>query len=251
VFPTLQLGPLSIQVPGLVLLIGLWIGLSLSEKRAKQRNENPSYLYNLVFIAIIAGIIGARLSYVINYPEAFSSNLWSFFSINPGLLDPFAGFLIGGAAGLIYAYRKNIPLWSLLDSLTPLLAVMGIAIGASHYASGSAFGTPTDLPFGIHLWGETRHPTQIYEIILASGTLMATYFIDRSIWSRTPGNLFLSFLSLAAISRLVLEAFRGDSILVADGFRIAQIYAWLMLALCLFIISQRIYAQKHKDQGSL
>jgi len=251
VFPTIQIGPLSLQVPGLVLLVGLWIGLSLSEKRAKQNNENPAHLYNLVFSALIAGIIGARLSYVINYPEAFSDNLWSLISINPGLLDPLAGFLIGSAAALIYMYRKNIPFLSMLDSLTPLLAVMGIAIGVLHFASGSAFGRPTDLPFGIHLWGETRHPTQIYEIILASGTLIAIYIIDRSSWNQPPGNLFLSFVSLAAISRLVLEAFRGDSILVGDGFRIAQIYAWLLLALCLFLFSQRFFTQKRKDQTSL
>lgn len=249
-FPTIQIGPLSLQVPGLVLLVGLWIGLSLSERRAKQHKENSSHLYNLVFIALIAGIIGARLSYVINYPEAFSDNPWSLLSINPGLLDPLAGFLIGSTAALIYIYRKNIPFWSMLDSLTPLLAVMGIAIGVSHFASGSAFGKPTDLPFGIHLWGETRHPSQIYEITLASGTLIATYFIDRSRWSRTPGNLFLSFVSLAAISRLVLEAFRGDSILVGDGFRIAQIYAWLLLAMCLFLLSQRVHTQNLEDQTS-
>jgi prolipoprotein diacylglyceryltransferase len=251
VFPTIQIGPLSLQVPGLVLLLGLWIGLSLSERRAKLHNENPAYLYNTVFIALIAGVIGARLSYAINYPDAFSTNLWSLLSINPGLLDPFAGFLIGSTAAAIYIYRKKIPFWSMLDSLTPLFAVMGIAIGVSHFASGSAFGKPTSLPIGIHLWGEFRHPTQIYEIILASCTLVATYFIDRSSWSHTAGNTFLSFVSLTTISRLLLETFRGDSILVGDGFRVAQIYAWLLLALCLIIFSQRLFAQKQEDQSSL
>jgi len=80
--PTIQLGPVSLQVPGLVLLAGLWIGLTLSERRAKRGGENPAHLYNLVFIAIIAGIIGARLSYALTYPDAFTANLLSLVSLN-------------------------------------------------------------------------------------------------------------------------------------------------------------------------
>ncbi len=78
-FPIFQIGPVALQVPGLVLLAGLWIGLTLSERRARQRGENPGHLYNLVFIGLIAGVIGARLSYVATYPNAFTTN--------PGLSD--------------------------------------------------------------------------------------------------------------------------------------------------------------------
>jgi hypothetical protein len=49
-FPILQIGPLAIQVPGLIILAGLWLGLSLAERRAKKRESNPSVLYNLVFV---------------------------------------------------------------------------------------------------------------------------------------------------------------------------------------------------------
>ena len=52
--PTLQLGPLALQVPGLVLLAGLWLGLTLSERRARRIGENSGDLVNLVFIALIA-----------------------------------------------------------------------------------------------------------------------------------------------------------------------------------------------------
>ena len=73
-FPILQIGPLAIQVPGLVIIVGLWFGLTLSERRAKKRGQNPNVLYNLVFIAIISGVIGARLAYVLSYPDAFAEN---------------------------------------------------------------------------------------------------------------------------------------------------------------------------------
>lgn len=238
--PTIQLGPLSLQVPGLVLLAGLWIGLTFSERRAKRHGEDPAFLYNLVFIALIAGVVGARLAYVLTYPDAFTANPWSLVSINPGLMDPFAGFIIAVAAGGVYITRKRKGLWSTLDALTPLFSVMGVALGISHLASGSAFGKPTDLPIGFQLWGETRHPSQAYEIILALIILLAVYSLDSSSWRGIPGLLFLAFVSMTAASRLLLEAFRGDSMLIFGGFRTVQLVSWLVLAICMLLIFRRL-----------
>jgi prolipoprotein diacylglyceryl transferase len=249
-FPTLQLGPLALQVPGLVLLAGLWVGLTLSERRTRGKGENPGDVYNLVFIALIAGIIGSRLSYAITYPTAFAANPLSLISINPGLFDPFAGVLIGICAAVIYLYRKKLPLWSTLDALTPLFAVLTIAQGIAHYASGSAFGSPTDLPWGIHIWGAIRHPTQIYEILLASIILFAVYLIDKSQLGRTSGFTFLSFITLSAAARLFSEAFRGDSTLIGNGFRSAQIISWLVLAACLALLGRRIQLDRSKEKTS-
>ena len=246
-FPIIQIGPVALQVPGLVLLVGLWIGLTLSERRASWRGENPGHLYNLVLIALIAGVLGARISYAATYPNAFTANPRSLVSLNPGLLDPLAGALIAAAAAAVYLFRKNLPLWSTLDALTPLFAVMGIAIGISHFATGDAFGTPTHVPWGIQLWGASRHPTQIYEIILVTFTLIVIMLLDRTSWSDTPGNIFLSFISLSAVSRLFLEAYRGDSILLDSGFRIAQVISWLVLAACLVLLGwsfQRNHTEK-------
>ena len=50
-FPILHLGPLAVQVPGLILLIGLWVGLSLSEKEAQRLTLKPDAIYNLVQIS--------------------------------------------------------------------------------------------------------------------------------------------------------------------------------------------------------
>jgi prolipoprotein diacylglyceryltransferase len=244
--PTIQLGPVSLQVPGLVLLAGLWIGLTFSERRARRHGEDPSFLYNLVFIALIAGLVGARLAYVLTYPDAFTANPWSLVSINQGLMDPFAGAIIAIAAGTVYLTRRQQGLWVTLDGLTPLFSVMAVTVGISHLASGSAFGKPTDLPIGIQLWGESRHPSQVYEIILAIIILVAVYYLDRSSSSKIPGFLFLAFASMTAASRLLLEAFRGDSILILGGFRTGQLISWLVLALCMLLIFRRL-----KTQGSV
>ena len=247
--PTLQIGPLALQVPGLVLIAGLWLGLTLSERRARRHGKNVNYLYNLVFIAIIAGVVGARISYAITYPGAFASNPWSLISINPGLLDPFAGFLFAAAATLIYLCRNQLPVWTTLDDLTPLFAILAIAQGIAHLASGNAFGAPTDLPWSIYIWGASRHPTQIYEILLATLILLAIILLDRVPWFRTSGVLFLSFTAITAASRLFLEAFRGDSTIIGDRFRLPQVIAWLVLAVCLTLIGRRIQLTSSVENG--
>ncbi len=53
-----------------------------------------------------------------------------------------------------------------------------------------------------------------------------------------PGVYFLEFIALSAASRLFLEVFRGDSVLLAGGFRSAQILAWLILGLSLLGLSK-------------
>ena len=101
----------------------------------------------------------------------------------------------------------------------------------SHLAAGTAFGSPTILPWGIDLWNATRHPTQIYELLASLLTFSLLWFPKRDL---RPGILFLSFTAWTAGWRLFLEAFRGDSILVFGEFRLAQVVAWMMLAAVLF-----------------
>jgi prolipoprotein diacylglyceryltransferase len=199
---------------------------------------------------LIAGIIGARLSYAITYPSAFAANPLSLLSINPGLFDPLAGVFIGICAAAIYIYRKQLPFWSTLDALTPFFAVLAVAQGIAHFAAGSAFGTPTDLPWGINLWGATRHPTQIYEILLAAIILLAVYLIDKSQLGQTSGFTFLSFIALSSAARLFSEAFRGDSTLIGNGFRSAQIISWLVLATCLALLGRRVQLARSTEKTS-
>jgi phosphatidylglycerol:prolipoprotein diacylglycerol transferase len=89
------------------------------------------------------------------------------------------------------------------------------------------------LPWGIELWGMHRHPSQIYEI-LATLIILALLWPGKvRVQSQASGIYFLSFCVISSLSRLFLEAFRGDSFVVLDHFRGGQIGAWIVLAVCL------------------
>lgn len=236
--PVLQVGPLAIQTPGLILLIGIWIGSSLAERFAPRRGISAAALYNLIFIALAAGLLGGRIAYAFRFPEAFAQSPISLLSLNPGLFSLEDGILIGLLSAWVYSHRKGMKLWETLDALTPALAVMMVAVGLAHLASGAAFGQETSLPWGIELWGRTRHPSQVYET-LAALLILALLWPDRKpVQGWQPGKYFLVFLCLSAFARLFLEAFRGDSALLPGGFRTAQMVSWWILGAGLIALSR-------------
>jgi len=230
--PVLQIGPLALQTPGLILLLGVWLGLTLVERGAVHRRPAAEALYNLALTVLVAGVVGARLAYAARYPEAFLASPASLISLNPGLLDMSGGVAVGLIAGLIYGQRKGMPLSETLGALTPGLAVIMIALALADLASGNAFGAPSDLPWAIELWGARRHPSQIYAALAAGGILW--YLWQRRKQPSAPGTLFLQFVALSAAARLFLEAFRGDSLVLFAGLRQAQIVAWVVLAASLW-----------------
>jgi phosphatidylglycerol:prolipoprotein diacylglycerol transferase len=236
--PVVQVGPLALQVPGLLLLAGLWLGLWLAERNANRSGIHSNDLYNLVFVALVSGVIGARLIYAIRYWSSFSASPTNLFSLNPRMLDPWGGLAVALIASLIYGQRKKMPLWPTLDALTPALAVLAVAQGLSHLASGAAFGAITNLAWGIETWGARRHPSQIYEIIATATILGLIWPVRGLIRPKQAGIYFLSFISLSAAARLFLEAFRGDSQILPGGFRSIQIIAWVVLFISLWGISR-------------
>ena len=236
--PILQVGPLAIQTQGLILVLGLWIGLSLAEHTSTRFAVNPRDLSNLVFLSIISGIIGARVLYSLNNLDAFIKSPLNLFSLNPRLLDFQSGTIIGILALLIYVKQKNIQIWSILDAVTPPLGVLFIAYWLSQFAAGNAFGLETDLPWSIYLWGAQRHPTQLYFMI--AGVIILGIIWPRKLNdSQIDGTKFLSFLFLASITLLFLEAFRSDSRILINNIRSTQIFAWLFSALSLYVLYQR------------
>jgi len=215
----------------ILLVAALWIGLALAEKRTERHGVSKEQLNNISFHGLFGYILGGRLLFALENISAFTQSPLSLFSINIDLFDPIGGLFVAILVGFIYGQRQKLPLWGTLDSLAPLFATFAIGLSLSHLAAGTAFGSPTDLPWGIELWNATRHPSQIYELI-ASLIVFALIWLRKS--DSPPGTLFLTFTALTAGSRLFLEAFRGDSILVFGGLRLAQVIAWVVMMIALF-----------------
>jgi len=235
--PVLQIGPLAIQLLGLLLLAGVWLGSSAIERQGRRLKLPVAALSNLLFIGLVAGLLGARLWYAVRFLDVYLDNPLSLLSLNPITLSLPEGVLTGLAAAYWYGRRRDLPLWPTLDALAAGLAVFGVAHGFANLASGDAFGAPSDLPWAIELWGARRHPSQIYEILLAGLTFAAIGELGfRRLF---PGFLFLAWAGLASASRLFLEAFRGDSLIVLGTLRLAQLLSLGVLLAAMLAMHRR------------
>jgi prolipoprotein diacylglyceryl transferase len=247
--PVIQIGPLALQTPGIIWLSGLWLGSVLAEKHSHRFGIDAKFLSNLVILGLLSGVIGARIAYLFRYPQAFLADIKGIISLNPGLLDFYGGLLVALLVGAIYLQRKKVPYWSALDALTPLLMVLMIAGSLASLANGTGYGSPTGLPWAIHLWEAQRHPSQVYALIASLVVLISLYPTRRFVKKLSGGMYFLSFASATAFWAIFLESFRGDSILLPGGFRANQVYALVILSLSLILLSIKLYNQR--NVGSL
>jgi phosphatidylglycerol---prolipoprotein diacylglyceryl transferase len=246
--PIIHIGPLAVQFPGLILLIGLWIGLEFVERQAVRFNLPGGKLSTLALVALGAGILGARIVFAAQYPHLFEGSPLSLLALSPQLLNLPGGLIVAVVAGLAYAQRNCFPLWSTLDALVVLFAVLLITIAISNLASGDAYGAASTLPWSVNLWGSLRHPSQLYEALAGLLALILIWPAEnRKFFICTqahPGSRWWTFLALTSASRLFLEYFRGDSSLVFGEYRLAQLIAWLLLALSLWNLNRHFNFKK-------
>ena len=227
----------------ILVLAALWLGLSLAEKRAARHGISREVLGNLVYYSILGYVLGGRLLFILENLQVFLKSPLSIFSPNIDLFDPVGALVSAVLVSMIYGQRQKLPLWPTLDALTLLLAVLAAGLHLSHLAAGTAFGSPTKLPWGIEMWNANRHPVQVYELV-------ASLLIFAFLWFRKRGSYagsdFLWFIALTAGSRLLFEAFRGDSTLVFNGLRSAQLIAWLVLAVAI-IASEMLRSRERTE----
>lgn len=214
------------------ILAALWIGLALAEKRAERHGISSDALSRVMHYSLLGYILSGRLTFALSKLPAFVESPLSLFSLNHDLFDPWAALVMAVLIGIIYGSKQKLPFWSTLDALTPLFAVLAIGLSLSHLAAGTAFGSPTNVPWGIELWNAMRHPTQMYDLIAATVILGFVWFRKDA---PPAGSSFLLFAALTAGVRLFVEAFRGDSILILGGLRLAQLVAWVVLAAALCV----------------
>ena len=216
----------------ILVMVAIWAGLYLAEKRSARYGVSNDDLNNIVFFSLIGFLLGGRILYAFENLAAFAQSPQSLISLNLDMFNSCGGLAAAIIVALVYGRRQTLSLWSTLDALTPVFAVFAVGLGLAHLSSGSAFGKETSLPWGMKLWGAVRHPSQIYEI-LASLLILGLLWFQKA--DTRPGVHFLSFAALTSGARLFLEAFRGDSTLVFDGLRLAQAIAWAVLAISLFL----------------
>ena len=231
-FPIINIGPLAIQAPGLIIIIGLYVWLSINDYSAKKLNLDPTILSNHFFYSLLIGLAGARLAVIAQSPQSFINNPLSLISPNLALFDIQSGILIAIFAFYLFTTRKKQNLLRTLDALSLGFVVFLAFLALSFLANGKLYGASADLAWSIDLWGTKRHPLQLYYLI---AFFLTAYPVYRLLHIKSsPGLLILTSLSLLSFSVIFLDAFRGSQALITAGVHLPQIIAFMALAFSLF-----------------
>ena len=229
--PVLTVGGLALQTRGLVMLLAFWLALQVMDRAARRLALDPDDFWNASMVGLLAGLLGARLGYVVQFWDVYRSNPSIALALNVRDMAWPVGVVVGVAVLVGWLYRQRVPLTRAADVLVIGLAVAGGMAGLGAFLSGDAYGVPTNLPWGVVLWGERRHPVQLYELV--AGLAVAVV-----LWRLLPRRPFDGWLGLVGVAmlagtRLVLEGFRATSAFVADGYRLRQVEMWIVLLVVL------------------
>ena len=230
--PELDIGPLTLQTFGICFAVAFLLSGALVARRLAEIGEPADWAYELIFAALIGGLIGARVDYLIqNWSEVSDDVLGSIFS-GSGLV--WLGGLLGGTIGVVlWAWWRGFLGLRLLDLCAPGLA-LGYAVGriGCQLSGDGDYGVESDLPWamaypeGTVPTEDQVHPTPVYEMLaMGLAALVLWRLRDRF----RPGVLFAIYLVIAGVERLLIEFIRRNDE-VALGLTQAQLVSIVMTA---------------------
>lgn len=149
---------LPVRGYGVMLLLGVSAGVGLAIYRARQMGINPEVIYSLGLWMFVAGILGARIFYVLqkwpefrydvfNQPRPWRDVLISVVNVTQGGLVVYGSLIGAGLAMILFVRRYKVPGLALADLIAPSM-VLGLAFGRiGCFLNGCCFGGPTEFPW--------------------------------------------------------------------------------------------------------
>ena len=230
-----------------LILIGIIIGLILIEKEGKRFKYSKELIFNICFWAIIFGIIGARIYYVIFNFSYYQNNLLEIFAIWNGGLAIHGGIIAGVITVIFFAKKYQLNFLKLLDMAVPSL-ILAQAIGRwGNFFNGEAYGPVTTLDNlkqlhipqfiinGMNINGVYYHPTFLYESlwnILGFIFLIILKHTNKLKTGQLTGTYFIWY----SVGRFFIESLRQDSLMLFGILKQAQIISIILIIIGIIII---------------
>jgi phosphatidylglycerol:prolipoprotein diacylglycerol transferase len=240
----LELGPLTVYTYGLLLAAAYLLGLKLAMVRAQARGLDAARVLDLGIYIIISALIGAKLLLVITDYKTFISDPRELLTLARSGGVFYGGLILAVIVALWHIRKVGLPLWTTCDVFAPGIA-LGHVIGRfGCLFAGCCYGKPTTMPWGITFTnpeaarnvgtplGVPLHPTQLYEAgaeFLILTVLLATEKKGRPFAGRT----FWLYMLLYAISRFIIEFFRGDDRGAIGAFSTSQFISLILAPLAI------------------
>jgi phosphatidylglycerol---prolipoprotein diacylglyceryl transferase len=249
----LLLGPLTVTGYGLMMMVAFLMAGWVIQVDLRRRHLNEDYAADIVFAAVIGGIVGAKIWYVLLTGD------WDTLFRRGGFVW-YGGFLGGVAGVLLNGWRKQIPArWTMELAAAPL--ALGYALGrVGCFLVNDDYGIPSTLPWAVKFPDGLPpttvaelsrmhvsfppgasptdlvavHPTQIYETALMLGAFWLLWRLAAH--GHGLGWRFGVYLVLAGAERFLVEFVRAKDDRLLGPFTLAQATSALMVLAGVYVM---------------
>lgn len=223
---------IDIRWYGILIACGVMAAVAISYKRAPRHGIDPDNVLDAAICMLPAGVIGARLYYVIFNWGMYRNDLSEVFDTRAGGLAIHGGLIFGMIAVLILCRVKKIDFIEMLDLFFPAVA-LAQAIGRwGNFFNSEAYGSPTDLPWAIIVNGQHVHPTFLYESIWCLLIFVILLRVDKH--RKFKGQIACLYGMMYSFERFFVEALRTDSLMIGP-FKQAQVLSAAVFAVSLIL----------------
>ena len=259
----------SIAYYGIVIVTGMMIAIWIAQREAKRTGQNPEQYLDLAMIGIAAGILGARIYYVIFAWDYYKDDLLSIFNIRQGGLAIYGG-IIGACIAVVIYSRKKKQNFSLLMDTASMSIVFGQIMGRwGNFFNREAFGDYTNNLFAMQLpvsavraneitqkmWDHVVtvngveyiqvHPTFLYESLWNVGVLLFLFWFRKR--KKFNGEVFLMYLIGYGLGRIWIEGLRTDQrLLPVVGLPVSQLLSGCLVVGCTILV---VWKRKKLSSG--
>jgi phosphatidylglycerol---prolipoprotein diacylglyceryl transferase len=233
--PEIDVLGISIKTFGVMFALGFLACGCVLARRLRELDEPVDWSYELVFAALLGGVIGARAYYVIqNYSQVKHDLLGSIFS-GSGLV--WYGGAIGGAIAVLLWMRWRDALALRMFDMCATALALGYAIGriGCQVSGDGDYGIRSSLPWAMGYPhgtlptppGVRVQPTPIYETVsMCLLAYLLWYLRDRV----RPGVVFALYLVGSGLERFLVEFIRRNKEVLA-GLTAPQLESLVLLAI--------------------
>lgn len=242
----ISIGSIDIRWYSVLVLIAAFMVLILSQNEASRFGISKEYIFNLLFWALIFGIIGARLYFCLFNINMYINNPIEILYVWKGGLAIHGGLLFGLITVALYCKKYRVRIIRILDFIAvPLL--LGQAIGRwGNFFNQEAHGAVTTVAHlksllipdfvikGMTIDGIVYTPTFLYESIFCFLAFIVLIIVRRNKYLKV-GTLTGCYLLFYGVLRFFIEMSRTDALMVG-GFKVAQIVSVIMVIIGIMIL---------------
>ncbi|MCC7186702.1 MAG: prolipoprotein diacylglyceryl transferase [Acidobacteria bacterium] len=216
-----NIGDWPVYSYGVLLAAAYLIGLQLAVVRARRAGVDPAKVMDLGIYLIIAALVGAKLMLIAVDFDYFRQQPKELLSLVRAGGVFYGGLIAAVAVGFFLVRRYKLNIWSTGDLMAPGIALGHVVGRFGCLLAGCCYGRPTDVAWAVTFTNPIAnanvgtplniplHPTQLYDAgaeLLILGLLLLTERKGKPFAGRT----FWLYIGLYAISRFIIEYFRGD-----------------------------------------